>query len=110
MKSGEKSFYTIGKRCIVGVTYDGYVSMWVQDLTVFGDEQYRFVGKGYVTPCWWLFRRSIRTMMDKAIIQANRLHQKDQEILFGKRMVNDALVNIKLETEALKLLDEEFAS
>ena len=106
----DRYFYSIGDWRVTGEIQDGYVKLKTHRDHGNRRTNWTVIGKGYVTPCWWLFRRSIRTMMNKAIIQANRVYQKDQEILFGKRTVTDALENIELETEALKLLDEEFAS
>ena len=108
MSARDRIFYAIGKRRVSGEVNDGYVKLFTHIDEDFRKTKFRVVGKGYVTPCWWLFRRSIRTMMNKAIIKANRLHSGDQEISFGKRMVNDALTNIELETQALQRLDEEF--
>lgn len=106
----DRYFYSIGVWRVTGEIQDGYVKLSIH--RDYGNRRtnWTVIGKGYVTPCWWLFRRSIRAVMNNAIVQVNRLHQKDQKILFGKGTVNDALANIELETEALKLLDEEFAS
>ena len=110
MSARDNIFYAIGKRRVSGEVNDGYVKLWTSLDDHFHWGNFKVVGKGYVTPCWWLFRRSIRTMMDKAIIKANRLHSRDQKILFGQNMVVESLENIKLEAEALQLLDKEFTS
>jgi len=103
----DRVLYTVGNWRVTGDIENGYVKLWVSKTW---GEDWKRVGKGYIIPCWWLFRRSIRTVMTKAIDRVNRLHRKDQEISFGKNIVTEALDNIELEAEALKLLDQEFAS
>ena len=106
----DRYFYSIGDWRVTGDIQDGYVKLQIHKDHGSRRTNWTVIGKGYVTPCWWLLRRSIRTVMNKAIVRANRLHQKDQKILFGKKMVGEALTNIELEAEALQLLDKEFAS
>lgn len=106
----DRVFYSAGHWRVVGTIRDGYVLIQTHSDSHFRITHIRPVGKGYVTPCWWLFRRGIRSVMNRAIDRVNRLHRKDQRILFGQRTVIDALDDIKLEADALKLLDEEFAS
>ena len=106
----DRYFYSIGIWRVTGDIQDGYVKIQIHKDHQSRRTNWTTIGKGYAIPCWWLFRRSIRSVMNQAIDKVNRLNRKDQKVLFGKKTVIDALSGIELEAEALKLLDEEFAS